>query len=185
MSGFRVLFAKRDQKQQLVDINEIIRLVLESLSSELKDYQVELRSELLSALPHVHGNGSQLQEVVSNLIVNAIEAMGTTSDRSRVLHVRTELRDRQAVAVSIKDSGPGIGNDRLGRIFTAFVTTKSDGMGLGLAICRMIIESIMAVNLLRRQTARALNGIDELVNECITIPPRPRRDNPSAIDGGG
>ena len=79
-------------------------------------------------------------EVMSNLIVNAIEAMETTSDQSRVLHVRTELRDRQAVAVVVKDSGPGIDKDKLDGIFTAFASTKRYGTGLGLAICRMIIE---------------------------------------------
>ena len=76
-----------------MDINEIIRGVLESLSGDLNDRHIELRSELMSELPHVYGNRGQLQEVVSNLVVNAIEAMETTSDRSRVLRVRTELRD--------------------------------------------------------------------------------------------
>ena len=66
--------------------------------------------------------------------------MATTSDRSRVLHVRTELRDHKTVAVLVQDSGPGIDKDRLDGIFTAFVSTKPHGMGLGLAICRMIVD---------------------------------------------
>jgi signal transduction histidine kinase len=140
IDGFRALFAKNDQGQQLVDVNEIIRGVLESLSSDLNDHHVEPRCELMSELPHVSGNRSQLQEVISNLIVNAIEAMDATTDQTRVLDVRTELRDRKAVAVVVKDSGPGIEKDKLGGIFTAFVSTKRHGMGLGLAICRMIIE---------------------------------------------
>jgi C4-dicarboxylate-specific signal transduction histidine kinase len=140
IDGFRALFAKNDQGQQLVDVNEIIRGVLESLSSDLNDHHVEPRCELMSELPHVSGNRIQLQQVVSNLIVNAIEAMETTSDQSRVLLVRTELRDRKVVAVAVKDSGPGIDKDKLDGIFTAFVSTKRHGMGLGLAICRMIIE---------------------------------------------
>ena len=94
----------------------------------------------MSGGPHVYGNRGHLQEVMSNLTVNAIEAMETTSDGSRVLHVRTELRNRNAVAVIVKDSGPGIEEDRLDGIFTAFVSTKPHGMGLGLPICRMIIE---------------------------------------------
>jgi len=110
------------------------------LSSDLYGRQIEPRVELTSKLPQVNGNRSQLQEVMSNLIVNAIEAMETTSDQSRVLHVRTELRDRQAVAVVVTDSGPGIDKDKLDGIFTAFVSTKRYGTGLGLAICRMIIE---------------------------------------------
>ncbi|MGA7230697.1 MAG: MASE1 domain-containing protein [Xanthobacteraceae bacterium] len=140
IDGFRALFAKNDQGQQLVDVNEIIRGVLESLSGDLNDHHVEPRCELMSELPHVSGNRSQLQQVVSNLIANAIEAMETTSDQSRVLLVRTELRDRKVVAVEVKDSGPGIDKDKLDSIFTAFVSTKRHGMGLGLAICRMIIE---------------------------------------------
>jgi signal transduction histidine kinase len=94
----------------------------------------------MSELPHVYGNRSQLQEVVSNLLVNAVEAMAATSDRDRMFRVKTELRGRKAVAVVVQDSGPGIDKDRLGGIFTAFVSTKPHGMGLGLAMCRMIIN---------------------------------------------
>ena len=140
IDGFRALFAKGDQGREMVDLNEIIRDVLETLSSEFKDHNVELRSELMSEGPHVYGNKGHLQEVMSNLTVNAIEAMETTLNGSRVLHVRTELRNRNAIAVIVKDSGPGIEEDRLGGIFTAFVSTKPHGMGLGLPICRMIIE---------------------------------------------
>ena len=106
IDGFRALFAKSDQRQQLVDVNEIIRGALESMNSELENHHIEPRAELMSELPHVYGNGSQLQEVVTNILVNAIEAMAT-SDRNRVLCVRTEVRDRKAVAVAVQDSGPG------------------------------------------------------------------------------
>ena len=140
IDGFRALFAKSDQKQQLVDVNEIIREALESMSSELKDHHVEPRAELMSELPHVYGNRSQLQEVVSNLLVNAVEAMATTSDRNRVLRVRTALRGGNNAVVLVQDYGPGIDKDRLDDIFTAFVSTKPNGMGLGLGISRMIID---------------------------------------------
>jgi len=140
IDGFRALFAKGDHRQQLVNVNAIIREVLESLSNDLNDHHIEPRSELMSELPNVYGNKSQLQEVISNLIVNAIEAMDATTDQGRVLHVTTTLRDRKAVAVMVKDSGPGIDKGRLDEIFTAFVSTKPHGMGLGLAICRMITE---------------------------------------------
>jgi signal transduction histidine kinase len=138
--GFRALFEGRDQEQQLVDITETIRAVLEPLRNELKEHQIELRSELMSELPPVYGNASQLQEVVSNLIVNAIEAMETSANRDRVLDVRTELCDGKAIRVAIEDSGPGIDKDKLDGIFTAFVTTKRRGRGLGLSISRMIVE---------------------------------------------
>jgi C4-dicarboxylate-specific signal transduction histidine kinase len=140
IDGFRALFAKSDRSQQLVDINEITRAVLESLSNELTDHHIESRLEMTSELPNVHGNRSQLQEVVSNLIVNAIEAMETTPSRDRVLRVGTEPCDDKAVAVVVEDSGPGIDEDKLGSIFTPFATTKGHGKGLGLAISRMIIE---------------------------------------------
>jgi len=140
IDGFRGLFAEGNEEQQLVDITEIIRVVLESLRNELKDQQIELRSELMSELPSVYGNKSQLQEVVSNLIVNAIEAMETSSNRDRVLDVKTELCDAMTIRVAIEDSGPGIDQDKLDGIFSAFVTTKRHGMGLGLAISRMIVE---------------------------------------------
>ena len=140
IDGFRALFARSDQSQQLVDINEITRAVLESLSNELTDHHIESRSEMTSELPQVHGNRSQLQEVVSNLIVNAIEAMEATPSRDRLLRVRTELCDDKAVAVVVEDSGPGIDEAKLGSIFTPFATTKGQGKGLGLAISRMIVE---------------------------------------------
>jgi PAS domain S-box-containing protein len=140
IDGFRALFAKGVQRQQLVDINETIRGALKLLSSDLYDHDIELRAELAAKLPPVYGNRSQLQQVISNLIENAIEAMENTSNRGRVLFVRSELRDHKAVAVVVKDSGPGIEKNRLDGIFTTFASTKQHGLGLGLAISRMIID---------------------------------------------
>ena len=137
--GIRALFRKVDQERQLIDMNEIILRVLQSLHGELKDHYVTTRTELMSGLPLVEGNRNQLQQVVFNLVHNALEAMNTTTDRSRVLRVRTELRGRDAIAVAVEDSGPGIDPKQLDGIFDAFFTTKAHGMGLGLAICRMII----------------------------------------------
>jgi signal transduction histidine kinase len=140
IEGFRALLGEGHEERRLVDVNAIIRELLESLSSPLQDRRIEPRLELMSELPHVYGNRGQLQEVVSNLVVNAIDAMETTSDRSRVLRVRTELRDRKAVAVVVQDSGPGIDSNKLPDIFTGLVSTKPHGMGLGLAISRMIMD---------------------------------------------
>jgi signal transduction histidine kinase len=140
IEGFRALLGTGPEGREPVDVNATIRELLESLSGQLKDRQVEARLDLMSELPHVYGNRGQLQEVVSNLVVNAIEAMETTSDRSRVLHVRTELRDHKAVGVVVEDSGPGIARNRLPEIFTGLVSTKPHGMGLGLAISRMIVD---------------------------------------------
>jgi signal transduction histidine kinase len=139
IDGFRSLFGKADEEQQLVDMNELVPEVLESLNNELNDHRVLIHVDLTPKLPLVSGNKGQLQEVVSNLIINSIEAMQTTSIEGRLLLIRTEIRGDN-VAVAVEDSGPGIDEDRLDDIFTAFVTTKRHGMGLGLAICRMIIE---------------------------------------------
>jgi signal transduction histidine kinase len=138
-NAIRALFRKGDQGRQRIDVNEIIAEVLESLRGQLKRHGVETRSEL-TELPLVDGHRGQLREVIFNLIDNALQAMDTTTDRSRVLRVTTELRGRDAIAVAVEDSGPGIDAEKLDGIFSAFLSTKSHGMGLGLAICRMIIE---------------------------------------------
>jgi signal transduction histidine kinase len=139
IDGIRALFRKGHQGQGQIDVNEIVDSVLRSLGAELKDRGVEHRTELAS-LPLVDGHRGQLQEVIFNLVQNAIEAMDAVTERSRILRVRTEPRGRDAVAIVVEDSGPGIAPNQVDGIFNAFVTTKPHGMGLGLAICRMIVE---------------------------------------------
>ncbi len=139
--GIRALFQKTDQGRQPVDVTEIVREVLESLRDELKDHGIESRLELTSGLPPIIGHRTQLREVIFNLVDNAVDAMRATTDRSRVLRIRTEQRGSDAIIIAVEDSGPGLGPEQLEGIFDAFVTTKPDGMGLGLAICRMIIEN--------------------------------------------
>ena len=138
--GILVLFRRDDQKRQSIDINEIALEVLQSSRGELAERSVATRAELASALPPVAGHKRQLQQVISNLVQNAIEAMDATTDRDRVLQVRTKLHSRNAIIVAVEDSGPGFDPKQLGNIFDAFFTTKSHGIGLGLAICRMIVE---------------------------------------------
>jgi len=137
--AMRTLFRKGDEGRELINLNEIIVEVLQSLYRELKDHEIETRREL-TELPPVNGHRGQLREVIFNLVRNAIEAMDATTDRSRVLRVSTALRGRDEIAVTVEDSGPGIDPQKLESIFTAFLTTKSLGMGLGLAICRVIAE---------------------------------------------
>src|SRR5262249_11291440 len=91
-------------------------------------------------LPPVVGHKGQLQEVLLNLIQNAIDAMRTMSDGNRVMSVGTELQSGKAVVISVEDSGPGIDPKKKTAVFDAFVTTKATGMGLGLALAQMIIE---------------------------------------------
>ncbi|MGA7531602.1 MAG: MASE1 domain-containing protein [Pseudolabrys sp.] len=140
LDGIRALFGKSDQKREQVEVNELILGVLQSSRKELQDHGVETRLDLASELPLVESHRRQLEEVIFNLVHNAIEAMDATADHDRVLRVRTELKGHDAITVAVRDSGPGIDPKRIDSIFGAFFTTKSHGMGLGLAICRMIIE---------------------------------------------
>jgi signal transduction histidine kinase len=138
--GIRTLFRKVDHGRQPVDLNEITFDVLQSLRGELKEHGVITRTELTSELPLIDGHKGQLQQVLFNLVRNAVEAMDATVDRSRMLGIKTELQGGDAIVVAVNDSGPGIDPKRLDSIFESFVTTKPHGMGLGLAICRTIIE---------------------------------------------
>jgi len=140
LEGIRALFGKSNQKREQVEVNELILGVLQSSRKELEDHGVETRLELSSELPLVEAHKRQLEEVVFNLVHNAIEAMDAATDRDRVLQVRTGLSGHDAIAVAVRDTGPGIDPTRLDSIFGAFFTTKSHGMGMGLAICRTIIE---------------------------------------------
>lgn len=140
LESFRSLFKSAELDTQPVNLNEIALGVLDVLRGELNDHGVVARTVLAPELPLVPGHSGQLQEVMLNLVRNSIEAMDSVTDRPRVLWVRTERGGRDAIVVSVEDSGPGIDSGELDSIFDAFVTTKPHGMGLGLAICRMIIS---------------------------------------------
>ena len=133
------LFRREDQERQPINVNEVALEVLQSSRGELDERRVTTRTELASELPLISGHKRQLQQVISNLVQNAIEAMDNTTDRDRVLRVRT-LQNSDAIVVAVEDSGPGFDPKQLSRIFDAFFTTKSHGVGLGLAICRMIVQ---------------------------------------------
>jgi PAS domain S-box-containing protein len=139
-NSIRVLFQRVTEKLQLVDLNEVMLEVLRSFGGELISHAVASHTELASGLPLVAGHRGQLQALISNLVQNAIEAMEATTNRDRGLRVKTELQNRDAIVVSIEDSGPGFDQDQLHGMFDAFVTTKPHGIGLGLAICNMIVE---------------------------------------------
>jgi signal transduction histidine kinase len=138
--NIRALFGKADQEREPIDLSSLASESLDSLSDELRDNGVTTRAELAATTPPIAGHRGQLQEVFVNLIQNAIEAMREVEDDQRVLQVRAAQHGGHAVAVAIEDSGTGINPQQAHAIFDAFVTTKPDGMGLGLAICRMIIE---------------------------------------------
>jgi signal transduction histidine kinase len=123
-----------------VDVNELVRHASQSLFAELTDAGVLVQTEFEPGLPFVDAHKGQLQEVIINLVHNAIEAMRATPARKREVLIRTKRHDDAAIAVYVEDTGPGIDPKQLHAIFDAFVTTKTEGMGLGLAICRRIIE---------------------------------------------
>jgi PAS domain S-box-containing protein len=136
----RALFRRVDQKREPTVVNEIVLDVLQSMREELKDHGIATETELASELQRVDGHRNQLRQVIFNLIHNAIESMDNTMDRRRVLRVTTKSQGPDAIIVVVEDSGPGIDPRGLDTVFDPFITTKPDGMGLGLAICRMIVE---------------------------------------------
>jgi signal transduction histidine kinase len=140
LDNIHTLFGKPDREKDSIDLNEVVLGALRILRKELNDRGVTAHVELASELPPVIGSGSQLQEVMINLFNNAIEAMDSVRANHPVLQVRTKLDGGKAIILEVEDSGPGIDAKDLNKIFEAFVTTKPHGVGLGLAICRMIIE---------------------------------------------
>ena len=138
--SIRSLFTSAGQGQELIDVNEIALGAIRILRAELEAHSVTARADLTPELPLVMGHSGQLQEVILNLAHNAVEAMDAIQDGNRKLRVITQHHDSDAIVVAVEDTGPGIDPKKLDGIFDAFVTTKSHGMGLGLAICRMIIE---------------------------------------------
>jgi PAS domain S-box-containing protein len=136
----RALFRRVDQKREPTVVNEIVHDVLQSMHEELTDHGVTTETELAPELQPVDGHRNQLRQVILNLIHNAIESMDNTMDRSRVVRVITKSLGPDAIIVAVEDSGPGIDPRGLDSIFDPFITTKPNGMGLGLAICRMIAE---------------------------------------------
>ena len=138
--NLRALFGSADQSQEAIDVSETIHEALRALRGELREHDIATEAELAPDLPPVMGHRGQLQEVIFNLAGNAIEAMDAVKGGPRLLRVRSQRHQSDAIMVAVEDTGPGIDPEKLDSIFDAFVTTKAGGMGLGLAICRMIIE---------------------------------------------
>jgi PAS domain S-box-containing protein len=122
-------------------INDVISELITLARSELVEKGVTIQLGLWEGLSPVQGDRVQLQQVVSNLILNAVEAMSLVDDAPRELSISTEPRGLDKVLVAVRDTGPGIDPDRLERVFDSFYTTKSRGMGLGLSICRSIVDA--------------------------------------------
>jgi signal transduction histidine kinase len=127
-----------------LNFNDIVREVLALVDGELRKRGVEVSAELDLDLPLVIADFVQLQQVILNLVMNAVESMTAITDRPRVLQIRSRRHDlsgQSAVFVAVCDSGIGLSADAMTRVFEAFYTTKPQGMGMGLWICRSIIEA--------------------------------------------
>jgi C4-dicarboxylate-specific signal transduction histidine kinase len=140
----RALLKKAPLIKSSLNVNEVVQEVLVLVGGELRKRAVEASAELDFSLPSVMADFVQLQQVLLNLIMNAIESMSTITDRPRLLQIQSGLHDlagRSAVLVAVRDSGVGLNADRMAGVFEAFYSTKPEGMGMGLWICRSIIEA--------------------------------------------
>src|SRR5262249_54059950 len=131
---------KEGQEKDWIDVNDLVNDVLVLIQSTIQKEAISVRTDLRPDIPPVLAGRTQLQQVVMNLIANAIEAMRAVNDREKQLVIETAVHEPASVLISVKDTGTGIDPDNLDRIFEAFFTTKSDGMGMGLSICRSIVE---------------------------------------------
>jgi signal transduction histidine kinase len=140
IESIRAIFKKDARNRTSLDINDLIGEALALTRGDLQRHRILVQAEPNAQLPQVRGDRIQLQQVLLNLITNAIDSMAA-KDGARILGVRSEVRDGANVIVSVADTGTGIGSQELERIFNPLFTTKSGGMGMGLSICRSIIEA--------------------------------------------
>jgi PAS domain S-box-containing protein len=141
IARLRALFSKKEFSLDSLDLNEATREVIALSSSDLQRHRVILEVELADDLPRVTGDRIQLQQVVLNLLRNALDAMTELDDRPRHLLVKTERDGGDRVRVTVRDAGVGVDRGSIDKLFDAFYTTKSEGMGVGLSVSRSIIES--------------------------------------------
>src|SRR6202795_3741057 len=137
----RALANKTSLEKVPLDVNDVVKETIPLVQRELISHQVLLRMELAPALPMILGDRVQLQQVIINLVMNGIEAMQSVTNRPRELLIRSRQDETQQVLVSVTDCGVGISAENADRLFSAFFTTKSGGMGMGLSICRSIVEA--------------------------------------------
>lgn len=141
VDSIRSMFKNEGQAKTLHDVNELIRGAITLVRAEVENQRISISTELCDELPQVLANQVQLRQVMVNLIMNAVDAMSPVKNRPRVLQIKTKVQELSGVLITVEDSGTGIDPENLGRIFDTFFTTKSHGMGMGLSICRSIIES--------------------------------------------
>src|SRR5262249_18516300 len=132
---------KTEPQKGRVDVNEVVRDVVSLVRAELRRHDVMTVLELAAELPMVAGDPIELQQVILNIVVNAVDAMAPIVDRPRELVIRSEWSDYDHVTIAVQDSGVGIEAHDLDRLFNPFFSTKPSGMGMGLSISRSIVEA--------------------------------------------
>jgi signal transduction histidine kinase len=137
----RALIQKAPTQIDSVNVNEAVREVIELTYGEALKNRASVRTQLAEGLPLIQGDGVQLQQVVLNLILNAVQAMGAVTDGTREVLITTSQTEPNEVCLGVQDTGPGLSPESLPRLFEPFYTTKPEGMGMGLSICRSIIEA--------------------------------------------
>ena len=140
ITRIRAFLRKTETEKAPIDINQTIRDVVILVRNDAEGKGVALHMELAANLPAVLGDRVQLQQVILNLVMNGVEAMTAVTDRERELRIRSRQHQSNKVLITVQDSGVGIDPENLEKIFDAFYTTKSQGMGMGLAISRSIVE---------------------------------------------
>jgi C4-dicarboxylate-specific signal transduction histidine kinase len=141
LDRMRALIKKAPPRKDGLDINEVILGVCALTRGELAKNRVSLQTQLAEGLPLTQGDRVQLQQVILNLVMNAVEAMSGVNHRSRELLIGTSDDASGAVRITVQDSGPGLNAESFDRLFDPFYTTKANGMGMGLSICRSIVEA--------------------------------------------
>jgi len=141
LGRIRALVRRAPPRKEPLDLNETITEVLALTRAELRRHRINARTQFAPGLPLVPGDRVQVQQVLLNLALNAIEAMGGVTDGARELVITTAADEGATLRVSIADSGPGLSPENLARLFEAFFTTKLTGMGMGLSICRSIVDA--------------------------------------------
>jgi PAS domain S-box-containing protein len=137
----RALVKKAPPRKDRLEINEAILEVIALTKNEMANNGISVRTQLAETLPAIQGDRVQLQQVILNLLINAIEAMSGMSEEPRELLISTRDTETDGVLVAVRDSGPGIAPESVDRLFESFYTTKPTGLGMGLSICRSIIEA--------------------------------------------